>query len=387
MGVPAADAARSCSASSTGDRLKRENFRRTKHDSAFSQWKILIGASDWKDYSTGKGSERYRTQNLPNWNPAPGVYELGIAVISGRETRRLDSSSVVPVYLGQADNLRTRLQQYGRDGAHLENGCSNKKSTYGLCEPSHKLFSDVFAKGFPIVYRCAPMRSKKDAEMAEKQLLDMFDYAWNKGSNGIRRHEDIRKKLDRCVKQSQFTILIKKLLSFNQKQVGIEIRACNPGSKGNNGSELSDADHNNVSMSQVFGIRRVIMPPQELYGSGDVCGVALSHGSICTAPPVHGRKRCAAHKGMRIKCSSGLSNKEGNMSCCHETISDQHRTGSADYSTDVCGVKIGQGSICRAAPVKGRKRCATHKGMRADGHVSRSMQFSSTTGSGEACIA
>lgn len=106
-----------------------------------------------------EGAERYRTQNLPNWNPSPGVYELGIAAL-GRNTRELDSSSVVPVYLGQADNLRIRLQQYGRDGAHLENGCWGKKFVNVVCDSAHTgpgLFTDVFSKGFPIVYRCAPV--------------------------------------------------------------------------------------------------------------------------------------------------------------------------------------------------------------------------------------
>ncbi|KAL6558547.1 hypothetical protein OROMI_018897 [Orobanche minor] len=37
MGVPSSDTA----SSTTSTRLKREDFRRTKHDSAFSQWKIL----------------------------------------------------------------------------------------------------------------------------------------------------------------------------------------------------------------------------------------------------------------------------------------------------------------------------------------------------------
>lgn len=125
---------------------------------------ILIGSSDWEDHSIGKeAAEKYRTQNLPNWTCCPGVYELGIATSrpkSGRDTRKLDSSNVVPVYLGQAVNLRVRLQQYGRDGAHLENGCSNNKiPTYGsaLLHKGLGLFTDIFSRGLPIVYRCAPV--------------------------------------------------------------------------------------------------------------------------------------------------------------------------------------------------------------------------------------
>lgn len=96
---------------------------------------ILIGALDWKDHSAGKeGAERYTTQNLPTYT-SPGVYELGIAVAT---------SAVIPVYLGQADNVRGRVQSYGRHGAHLQN-------------PPLLLFSDIFSRGFPIVYRWAPV--------------------------------------------------------------------------------------------------------------------------------------------------------------------------------------------------------------------------------------
>ncbi|GER51408.1 effector of transcription2 [Striga asiatica] len=163
MGAPSSATS---SAASTGDgkRLRREDFKRTKHDSAFSRWKILIGPSDWEDYSMAKeGVEKYRTQNLPKWTSCSGVYELGVAASrpkSGRGAREFKSSSVVPVYLGQADNLRNRLQQYGRDGAHLENGCLNLKFNDCQTSTSHNRlgwFADIFSRGLPILYRCAPV--------------------------------------------------------------------------------------------------------------------------------------------------------------------------------------------------------------------------------------
>lgn len=110
-----------------------------------------------------EGVERYRTQNLPNWTSCPGIYELGIATSRPRyerETRKLEPSSVIPVYLGQADNLRNRLQQYGRDGSHLENGCTSSKTVNCQSVSSQKgsgLFTDIFSRGLPIVYRCAPV--------------------------------------------------------------------------------------------------------------------------------------------------------------------------------------------------------------------------------------
>lgn len=126
---------------------------------------ILIGASDWKDHSLGKeGAERYRIHNLPNCTSCPGVYELGVGISRprlGRDERKLDSSHVVPVYLGQADNVRNRLQQYGREGAHLGNRCSNGEVVgiyQNICsDRGPGLFTEIFSKGFQIVYRWVPV--------------------------------------------------------------------------------------------------------------------------------------------------------------------------------------------------------------------------------------
>ncbi|KAI3443660.1 hypothetical protein Pfo_000325 [Paulownia fortunei] len=394
MGVPTS----TTSSTATGRRLKREDFRRTKHDSAFSQWKVLIGASDWEDHSMEKeGAEKYRTQNLPKWTSCPGVYELGIAASrpqSGRETRKFYSSSVIPVYVGQADNLRTRLQQYGRDGAHLENGCSNNKFTNCESVSSLKgpgLFTDIFSRGLPIVYRCAPMKSKKDAEITEKQLLDKFDYAWNKGSNGARRQDDICKKLDHLAKASQFSLLAKKFLFLNQKQVGIKIRTCEPCLR-KNGSNLSDMDNITI-FSRIFRVKR-LQPRQVQYGSGDyctdICGVAIGHGSICTAPPVVGRKRCAMHKGLRVNGYVLKLNTEGKVppvaasmgsgiipdrNCADfqdqilSNSRETHHPYTCEHTADekfapTCGFILDDGSPCKRKPVQRNKRCLEHKGRR-----------------------
>ncbi|KDO59248.1 hypothetical protein CISIN_1g041854mg [Citrus sinensis] len=127
-------------------RIKREECKRTKHDAHFSKWKILVGASDWADYLLGKeGADRYRVHNLPSTS-GPGVYELGI-VASRSRTDRIDSDDVVVVYLGQADSVRTRLQCYGRSGAHLNNNPSNGSGC----------FDDIFSRRHAIAYRRAPV--------------------------------------------------------------------------------------------------------------------------------------------------------------------------------------------------------------------------------------
>ncbi|KAH6806556.1 hypothetical protein C2S51_031387 [Perilla frutescens var. frutescens] len=205
---------RTTSSTPTIARLNREDMITCiNYDSAFSQWKIIIGDSDWKDHSSGKeGAERYRTQNLPNYT-SPGLYELGIAtsaVGGAKEPRKLNSSSVIPVYLGQADNVRARVQNYGRGGAHLES-------------ESHSLFSGIFSIGFPIAYRWAPTRSKEEAERREKELLLMYDYAWNKRNNGDRRDEEIQRRLISlmcCAKTSLLLSILRRHFQQNILELG-----------------------------------------------------------------------------------------------------------------------------------------------------------------------
>ncbi|KAL3644340.1 hypothetical protein CASFOL_012272 [Castilleja foliolosa] len=375
MGVP--------SSATTGERLRREDFRRTKHDSAFSHWKILIGPFDWESYSVAKGAERYRTQNLPKLISCPGVYELGIAASrphSRRETRKYDSTFVVPVYIGQADNLRTRLQQYGRDGNHLENGCSNNKLIDCESVLSHKgprLFTDIFSKGLPIVYRCAPMKSKKDAVITERQLLDKFDYAWNKGSNGARRQDDIFTKLDHLAKQSQLSLLAKKFLFANWKQVGVKIKTCEPGSpKNDNESNSSNKDTNITTFSRIFKIKRLQPTQVQQYGSRDICGVAIGRGIVCTTPPIEGRKRCNVHKGMRVNgYVSKLSTESKVVPPAVAVVSEQNVVDFQDHHlfAPACGFIMENGCACELKPVPRNKRCLMHKGRRIG--KSQALQF------------
>lgn len=122
-------------------------------------FQILIGPSDWEEYLLGKeGAERYRVHNLPK-NSGPGVYELGIAVSRtglGREIGKLDPERIVVVYLGQADNVRTRLQCYGRTGAHLGSSCPPDCKTV-IPQKGPGLFEEILSRGYPIIFRWAPV--------------------------------------------------------------------------------------------------------------------------------------------------------------------------------------------------------------------------------------
>ncbi|KAL6958544.1 hypothetical protein U1Q18_049205 [Sarracenia purpurea var. burkii] len=388
-------------------RLKREDCNLPKHDSAFSQWKVLIGPSDWEDHSLGKeGAERYKVHNLPNCSSCSGLYELGIVVPhtrSGREIGKLDRDLVIPVYLGQADNVRSRLQRYGRDGAHLENGNVTGQLNEAI-QQGPRLFSDIFSSGFSIVYRWAPMKSKRDAEKTETRLLNTFDYAWNKGNNGVRRHNDII-QLDRSTSSyTQFLALPKKIQTFHRKQIGVEMDNCKP-LLFEKGSTIYTNRENNGLLSQILKVGRSQPRPVSLrFGFNDahasICGVALGHGSVCRKTPVEGRKRCSEHKGMKVNGFSSelikerksvlddLIPKKGITIRDGDPEHDGHRAPSLSYYTVkpqpvldncsvfkdsflICGVSFDDGTLCRRPPVLGRKRCEDHKGRKLTGFLSK----------------
>lgn len=351
----------SITTAATSSRLKREDCKRTKHDSAFSEWKILIGPSDWEDYLLKKdNAQKYMTHNIPNCSSCSGVYELGIAVSlpeSGRRGRNLSSKRIIPVYVGHADNIRTRLQQYGREGAHLEKGCPNVELNDSKAKG---LFKEIFSKGFAVVFRWAPMKSKSDAEKTEARLLDTFDYAWNKERNGARRPNDIHQKLERhASRPTQLLPIVSKLHMFHPKKVGIRIRNCEPLLLENRSSFYMKQEGGDI-LSRIFkfGRSRPIVVSKEFGVNKDhtsICGVALGQGSVCTRKPVEERKRCTDHKGMKV---NGSKPKLIAKQCRPEGFSP------------TCGVALDDGSFCTREPVTRRKRCEEHKGRRINEFIS-----------------
>ncbi|CAN6456932.1 unnamed protein product [Victoria cruziana] len=349
-------------------RVRREDCYQTKHDGVFSKWEILIGPSDWEDHSLGKdGAERYRIHNLPTSSSCPGLYELGIAkhhTETGRKNRKINPHHVIVVYLGQADNVRTRLQHYGRAGSHLDHGISFASSNKGTptdipgipyARQGPGLFMDVFSRGLPIVFRWAPMKNKKEAELKESQLLAFFDYGWNKGSNGCRRADDILQKLDksglgiRAFTRISLSFKQLKWKALGSKKIGIEINSDKPIVDTETNTEKNPDIHARVLKFSRSRPRLVAETTGGLHPQ-NVCGVALGNGSICKEPPVPGRKRCSEHKGRKI---NGL-HKSSN-------------TGDSELtkgSLSVCGISLEDGSFCMQKSVPGRKRCEIHKGRR-----------------------
>ncbi|KAK3210528.1 hypothetical protein Dsin_015234 [Dipteronia sinensis] len=326
-------------------RIGREDCSRTKHDPCFSKWQVLVGPSDWEDHSLGKeGVARYRVHNLPT-ETGPGLYELGIAVSS---THKLDSDDVVVVYIGQADNVRTRLQRYGRSGAHLNNP--------NYCEPGH--FDDIFSRGYPIVYRWAPMKSKAGALKAEARLLDKFDYAWNKGSNVRRRHDDVLKKLNKVPSRNiQFPLFIRKssnfvpqVFKFSKSQPKLVLDR--------QGAEDVTLKYIKKNSPEMYKAGRVVSSERSEVSLPFICGVELGNGDLCTSQPVMGRMRCEEHKGLKVNGNISRSDKKVNTRVYGEDSSSS-TIDDREYGSSVCGARTPSGSYC-TRPVKGNTSCWQH---------------------------
>ncbi|XP_051152404.1 protein EFFECTOR OF TRANSCRIPTION 2-like [Andrographis paniculata] len=179
-----------------GRRQKREDLTCEKIDSDFApNWKVLIEPTNWYDDQM----ERYNKQSLAGCTRGPGLYELGMLRLLPQHGEIIgpDSSALLPTYIGRAKNVCVRLQQYGRNGAHLENGCS--------CP---KLFSRVLSLGFAITFRVAPMDNLEVAKNVEDKLLDTYDYAWNDKKNGGRRPHDIYEKIELLCKKESLTNVV-----------------------------------------------------------------------------------------------------------------------------------------------------------------------------------
>ncbi|XP_010443331.1 PREDICTED: protein EFFECTOR OF TRANSCRIPTION 2-like [Camelina sativa] len=355
--------------------FKREDYKRTKHDSVFSKWQVLIGSNDWEDFNNGKdGVGRYRVQNLPR-KSFPGLYELGVAVISQDQGRKLEPDDVLAAYLGQAESVRTRLQRYGRSGAHLRNvynlvDCETVESSPVKKAVTGGLFEDIFSKGGSILYRWAPMGSKRVAEATEGMLLSTFDYAWNKGSNGERRQLDLLKKLgDREFMSKRKSGISRVFFPFLRNQVGIRIKGEKHVLKEERklSSDVDEEEKSSNFLTSLLKLTRSRPQPvsdrfDEVDGSSTdpVCRVVLENGSFCSRSPVKGRKRCVEHKGQRV-CRVSPVKQSPPPNPEMFTRQDHHNHNDSDVT---CGVILPDMEPCNKRPVPGRKRCEDHKGMR-----------------------
>ncbi|KAH7519182.1 hypothetical protein FEM48_Zijuj08G0008500 [Ziziphus jujuba var. spinosa] len=231
------------------------------------------------------------------------------------------------------------------------------------------------------------MQSKSDAQKTETLLLNTFDYAWNTSINGSRRPDEILEKLKKISSSSnRFPAVVRRLLPLSQRQVGIRIKAGKLLATENNSNPCADEERPNI-LSRVFKFgrsrpRSVLDTSGITQGNTVICGVALTHDSVCTRAPVEGRKRCAEHKGVKInglitvRISNSNSIYGSQYGVIDSTKSDGH--GKSGFRNDtvtvefhgskslgpICGFTLTDGSPCRRQAVPGNKRCDEHKGRR-----------------------
>lgn len=217
------------------------------------------------------------------------------------------------------------------------------------------------------------MESKRDAQKIESQLLNKFDYAWNKGSNGTRRPNDVLNKLEKLASSTPlFPSIIRKFQMLGQKPVGIRIKASKPFMQ----EDLSTYQDTSSLLPSVFKFGRsqprLVSDRIGVAGnSNSTCGMTLSDGTICERPPVQGNKRCTDHRGMKKKSSFSKPVLEGKVA-----YSEGKCLVNEDF-TLTCGVILDDGVPCRRIPTRGRKRCEEHKGMRIDFSISDSTKAKS----------
>ncbi|RRT52965.1 hypothetical protein B296_00050151 [Ensete ventricosum] len=252
------------------------------------------------------------------------------------------------------------------------------------------------------LFVCKQMKDKKEAEKMEEQLLNFFDYAWNRRGNGACRREDILLTLDKASTRSDSGLLSKfkkwKWPVFS-KNVGIKIDA---------GLPIDEVESKKGGfLPQIFKFVKsqpqLVQLNDNLTQDEKVCGVAIGNGHICRNKPVPRRKRCSEHRGKRITGHGNVTSRdigmiEGNSSlgCFEDSAAGKtvqpkqqriphiYKSSSGweswppaeemqklipklDHEINICGVVAEDGDICRRKPVTGRKRCEEHKGKRVTG--------------------
>lgn len=455
-------------------RLRRENHIRVKHDKLFCDWKVLVGPTDWEDHAQGKeGATRYHIHNMPQTCFGPGVYELGIigpskvpkssktsASIqdSRKPSRKLRKEDVVVVYVGQAENVRQRLQRYGQGGSHLgpkivvgnkgevkgkmesaisslrpdsidENHIVGLRSWYtafgqkipgngessgqqihvkalkveirqarpeGLNEVKTKetndtwqtegLFTEVFARGYYLVFRWARASNKEMAKEVELKLLNTFDYAWNHQHNEERRPEQVLSLVNhvRPIKNYIFCCI-------PPPPVGLSLPLQHPDQETTPWKDSSKTGFPANPQTKIkvkvkvkvkdesitAGKQRVVRNASDESSPG--VGIVGSDCGKCTVP---GGDYCS-------KSSPGRRNTRGRISMYKEVSivptkesmvvlpPGEERIVMVRDPTmggNKCGASLGHGNPCSNKPVKGRKRCALHKGVKVFAQVVRDVE-------------
>ncbi|CAK9277099.1 unnamed protein product [Sphagnum jensenii] len=331
-------------------RWKREECAYVTHDKLFSDWKILVGPEDWMGHAAGKEDvEKYRAHNLPGSNWGPGVYELGLAMPEWtamneqriglkKKEKKLRPQNVMVVYVGNAEHIRQRLQRYGEAGGHLEDSEYFYKSSsteHGVRKSSRgpRLFSEVFTLGCAIAFRWTATENKAAAEKATAELLEVFDYAWNRGGNGPRRSREV----------------IEKTLVARQSPAGLTRSLCHCFRTKSRSTWLQP-----FRVNRRVGVSIAARKPTE---SRDPPLEAA--GSSWSTSPCFSRRMKAGDFWMLLKSRAHLLPGLGSRTAknCEFT--------KLDIPIERCGALLDTGLPCNALPVRGRKRCRMHKDLKS----------------------
>lgn len=184
------------------------------------------------------------------------------------------------------------------------------------------------------------------AEQVESELLAVFDYAWNKGSNGNRRSRDIPAKLFMAwPSNSSICNPGKKYLFCGTNAVGIKVALRKP----------QDTSSNNTLYKNLktppLPVPVSVRSPVKVATLELRCGVITEKGTPCNTPPVKGRKRCLQHKGMRVRGAPAVGNALLATEEPNADVSSVKRE----------SVKVGGGSICLPRSLFRRKSFVTTK--------------------------
>lgn len=112
--------------------------------------------SRWTKWRKIANKKEYFDRELDHVGPA--TYEIGI--------RKKGQKKIRIQYIGETNNERRRMKQYGRNGSHI----------------AHKI-DKALNDGYELFYRGQTKPSKAKAEIMEKNLLQKFKYKWNTQHN------------------------------------------------------------------------------------------------------------------------------------------------------------------------------------------------------------
>ncbi len=256
---------------------------------------------------------------------------------------------------------------------------------------------------------CVQTDSKAVAEKVEEELLEAFDYAWNKAADGTRRSRDVLAKILIGVSSSSETSscmgdssLQKKWLCFGVKRVGIQVAVRKPSRTVHDDALSATANYSRRKTRGAGSMLWTRAHPNALtVGLGTKaakvseftkleipavvrCGFVLDNGVPCSAIPSKGQKRCTVHKDTKTTRNHRRSQAQvastSPSHSCHPNLSS-----SRSSTTDFRGHDAHSSSSSRAAAAARSSSSKSHGALACClpflGHDNKSSQNSGAAAS------